>query len=121
MVNVSRLEENVAWAEAEDAKPEEQSCWYQSAYVVEGETIGRMCQSAFCLAGRVYAQDHTPEEIATVDWYEMHLYAATTLGLDTYQADQLFASQNGIKTIRRLADRFIKEAGDAPVPAATAG
>lgn len=117
MANTERLREAVAWAEAESKKPLAQSCWNQAGYVVDGAELGRSCGTAYCIAGWVYAQDHTRKEVAEAVWITIHEYAARELGLDVIQADLLFSATNRIERIRRLADRFIAEVEDAPVPA----
>jgi len=111
-VNIPLLRKAVEWAEAEAAKPWELSEWNQAEVAVEpqwlqsesGEQKADECGTCYCIAGYIAALDGV-----MVNRME---YAAGVLGIprtDSMTVSPLFASQNTIEDVRRIAESIAGE------------
>ena len=109
-VNVPLLRKAVEWAEAEAAKPVDQSHWNQMDWVSE-----RACGTAYCIAGYVaQLQDERLVSQSTIydedgKYLSSRLVAMEALGLTPPQAGVLFWGANSIEDVRRIAEDLAGE------------
>lgn len=109
-VNIPLLRKAVEWAEAEAAKPDQTQCeWYQRQWVIPAADIGRACGTCYCIAGYV----------ALVSGIEVDCMAeenaAALLGINPRlhnSFEGLFAVDNTIEDVRRIADEIAAGAGE---------
>lgn len=119
-VDVPLLRKAVEWAEAEAARPEVDSQWWQKSYVVSGLKLGRTCGTAYCIAGYVVALVDGPEEAERLNrdgwgmgaaWVANR--ASALLGLTDDEAiPSLFVSNNSITDVREVAEQIAARAGE---------
>lgn len=127
-VNIPLLRKAVEWAEAEAAKGFERSEWYQADWVVTPEMRAEFarvqrahgatqvlgvaskapeCGTCYCIAGYVTHEiEAVPVGSNHPSWIDI---ARPALGLNEHQADQLFAANNTIEDVRRIAESIAGE------------
>lgn len=112
-VNIPLLRKAVEWAEAEAAKPDRYCEWWQASYKLDGEDIGRECETCYCIAGYVvHLNGGLPPDGDYEDYDEI---AANLLGIDTDHhnfGSGLFNGDNKIEDVRRIAEQIAAEAGE---------
>ena len=122
-VNVPLLRKAVEWVEEQDKLPLVQSQWNQGNWVTSpenwaadiawetGTTVDpAACGTAYCVAGYI-GQMLNPEykETSIVDDVHVSDFAAEALGLEYYEADELFSGSNEAEDVRRIAERIAGE------------
>jgi hypothetical protein len=129
-VNIPLLRKAVEWAEVEAAKPPELREWEQNWWVLTPEERAKRreyaeesgdpdyyapfevaayykapeCGTAYCIAGFVAAHEGSTETGMRVQDV-----ACDALGIYTQEAEALFASQNTIADVRRIAEEIAGE------------
>lgn len=126
-INVPLLRKAIEWAEAEAAKPEELCEWQQGFWVLPKsdhdpaayidveeldvakirayEGLAEECGTCFCIAGRVA---HESGQVVSYS-RGVKREAASLLGIDIAAAHRLFASNNTIEDVRRIAEEIAGE------------
>ena len=119
-VNIPLLRKAVEWAEAEAARPRQESRWFQGSYVWDAESrsiaLGvpaTECGTAYCIAGYVgvlqdSAFNDSQWRIDDVTGVYTHVaeVAQEALGITSAQADDLFKGDNSIKRVRQVAEQI---------------
>lgn len=133
-VNIPLLRKCVEWVENEASKPAIDRRWWQNRYLTpprvlagwllqyqpgvnilnEYELLDQVethCGTAFCVAGYVgqlyeerYQFEDCPDGLGHVSEF-----AQKKLGLTSEQAQKLFAGENSVHDIRRIAEQFAGE------------
>jgi hypothetical protein len=126
MPNTERLLSLLAWAEGEHEKSErgEPSEWDQGSWITRQRSVP--CGTACCIAGKVALDDGLEPRISGRSWEAVHdfdststvlldgerlsvpEYAQVALGLDRYQANELFAGGNTIEDLRRIIGGLVE-------------
>lgn len=127
-VNIPLLRKAVEWAEAEAAKPAELREWDQRFWITPAsatdpnlnldgddgwfpwglaisyrEGLSEQCGTAYCIAGYIDSLD------GPVRYPGIPERASEKLGIDEYQAAELFDSANDIEKVREVAERIAGE------------
>lgn len=125
-VNIPLLRKVVEWVEEQESLALADRRWYQGAWFrkVKDEAIQNindpMCGTAMCVAGKIAFDDGWIPEVVVVNSTDPYRYAevatkggetrpidaiaADLLGIDEYDANELFAGDNSARDIRRIAE-----------------
>jgi hypothetical protein len=109
---IPNLRKAVEWAEAEAMKPESDSQWNQGEVYLSPLDSGRSCGSSYCIAGWIVATEYgVTDPYKAMPKYSGGVmpFAADMLGLDEDERDELFAAENSIQAVRRIAERIAGE------------
>ena len=111
-VNIPLLRKAVEWAEAEAQKPYADCAWHQAAYVLPKEIASgagksRDCGTCYCIAG--YVASLVDPGYEYVNDMAAPAIALEALGLDAYGDRGLFAPNNTIEDVRRIAEEIAGE------------
>jgi hypothetical protein len=101
-VNIPLLRKAVEWAEAEAAKPQRTSAWYQPGVIENAEDIGRDCGTCYCLAGFIAAT------VTGEEWPDDPIGVALD-ALGGASIGGLFSATNSIQDVRRIAEDLAGE------------
>lgn len=135
MADIPLLRKVVEWVEEQEQLDEDDRSWLQNTWArrYPSETENE-CGTAFCVAGKVVndagfvflwgydPKDPDTEEDLVAQGFATYCFnsktnqimfirdaAAELLGIDSYDADQLFAYYNDAADIRRICERIAGE------------
>lgn len=111
-VNIPELRKAVEWVEVEDARPEVESTWRQRTYYTSGNSIGRTCDTAYCVAGYVVSLHYSYVEMLQMGEVAVDNRAKKILGLTYEEGVRLFNAHNDAKDVRRIAEYIAARAGE---------
>lgn len=105
-INIPLLRKAVEWAEAEAAKPEVESAWFQPGIITPGEEIGRTCGTAYCIAGYIA---HLVDPASVIADPIRVAFNALGIPMEFETDHGLFIGENSIEDIRRAAEELAGE------------